>query len=190
VISGVVLAAGSSARLGEPKQLLDLDGRPALQHVVDAAAASALDEIVVVLGHRAEEIAAALELPATARIVVNPDHAAGQSTSLIVGLDALDEPVEAAVILLGDQPRMTVEAIDAVIEAHERTGAAIVRPSWQGTPGHPVLVARSGWDRFRAAEGDRGAGPLIAAAPDVHEIEMGAPPPIDIDTWDDYKRIS
>ena len=160
-----------------------------LQHVVEAAAASSLDEIVVVLGHRADEIATALSLPDGARVVVNADHASGQSTSLIAGLDALAEDVDAAVILLGDQPRMPAEAIDRVIETYGSTGAPIVRPLWQGVPGHPVFVARSEWDRFRSAGGDRGAGPLIAEGSNVHELEMGEPPPIDIDTQADYDRV-
>ena len=81
MIAGVVLAAGTSSRLGRPKQLLPLQGKPLTQHVIDATIAAGLDEVVVVLGHAAEEVEAGLELPPPARAVVNPDYEAGQSSS-------------------------------------------------------------------------------------------------------------
>src|SRR3989304_3969715 len=90
-LSGVILAAGASTRLGQPKQLLRLEGRPLLQHVLEAAAASCLDEIVLVLGHRAQEIRAALRFPQRpVRAVINTRYAEGQSTSLGLGLQAAD----------------------------------------------------------------------------------------------------
>ncbi len=111
MISGIVLAAGSSSRLGRPKQLLELAGKLVLQHVVDAAAAAPLDEILVVLGHSAGEVADRLALPAHGRVVLNPDHALGQSTSLQAGLRAAAPGADAAVVLLGDQPGIRPEAI-------------------------------------------------------------------------------
>jgi molybdenum cofactor cytidylyltransferase len=189
VISGIILAAGSSKRLGRPKQLLDIEGRPLLQHVVDAAAGAGLDEIVVVLGHDAERIAAALVLPPSARVVVNPDHSAGQSTSLRAGLDALDAGPGAAAILLGDQPRLTASAIIRVIDAFRAGPAPIARAIWRGVPGHPVVVARSEWDRFRGSEGDVGAREVISASRVVAEIEMDEAPPVDVDTWEQYETV-
>ena len=84
-VGGIILAAGRGARMGRPKQLLPLDGRPLLQHVIDAAVAAPLDGIVVVLGHASDEVAAALALPPGVTIAVNPLHAQGQSTSLRTG---------------------------------------------------------------------------------------------------------
>src|SRR5918997_5983315 len=104
MISAVVLAAGASTRLGRPKQLLELDGKPLLQHVVDALDGAGLDEVVVVLGHEAERIRAAVVLPARGRVVVNRAHRSGQASSLRAGLDAVDAASEAAVVVLGDQP--------------------------------------------------------------------------------------
>ncbi|MQB01523.1 MAG: NTP transferase domain-containing protein [Actinobacteria bacterium] len=189
VISGIILAAGSSKRLGRPKQLLDLEGRPLLQHVVDAAAGAGLQEIVVVLGHDAERIAAALVLPSSARAVVNPDHSAGQSTSLRTGLDALDPGAEAAAILLGDQPRLGASAIIRVIDGFRSGPSPIARAMWRGVPGHPVVVARSEWDRFRGSEGDVGARHVISASREVAEIEMDEAPPVDVDTWEQYETV-
>src|SRR5207302_10617386 len=138
VISGIVLAGGTSSRLGRPKQLLDLGGRPILQHVLEAARAGGLDEVVVVLGHLAAEVAAALSLPPGARTVVNPEYATGQASSLRTGLAAADPGSEAALILLGDQPGMRPADIEAVASAFRRGAGPVVQGSYRGVPGHPV----------------------------------------------------
>ena len=190
MIAGVVLAAGTSARLGRPKQLLDLEGRPVLQHVVDAVCSAGLDEVVVVLGHAAEDIRAGLSLPAGARTVVNPDYELGQSTSLHAGLDALSNDVEAAVIILGDQPRLTTDVVRRVVAEWRARGAPVLRPLFRGSPGHPVVAARAAWDAFRRAAGDEGArGVMAAAGVEVAEVELGLEPLEDLDTWASYDRI-
>jgi molybdenum cofactor cytidylyltransferase len=189
VISGVVLAAGTSSRLGRPKQLLELEGRPLLQHVVDAAVGSGLDEVVVVLGHESERIASALELPASARVVVNEDYESGQSSSLRAALDSVHPGAEATAILLGDQPGLTSAAIRKVLDAFRESDAPILRALWQGTPGHPVILARSEWASIRRLEGDKGARDLVAASARAEVIEMDEPPVADVDTWDQYEKL-
>jgi molybdenum cofactor cytidylyltransferase len=189
VISGIVLAAGTSSRLGSPKQLLELDGSPLLQHVIDALSASGVDEVVVVLGHEADRVGATLRFPPGVRTVFNPDHRSGQSTSLAAGLDALPADSDVAVIVLGDQPRLTTAAIRKVLDAFRASAVPIARAMWDGTPGHPVVAARSEWDRFRGVRGDTGARDVIAATPGVLEIEMGEGPPTDVDTWDQYRGL-
>jgi molybdenum cofactor cytidylyltransferase len=174
--------------MGRPKQLLELDGRPLLQHVVDAAAGARLRETVVVLGHEADAIAEALVLPEGARAVVNPDYARGQSTSLRAGLEALDAGADAAVILLGDQPRMTPEQIARVVDAFYASGAPLVRSLYGKTPGHPVVVARSEWAALREIGGDKGARDLLKASTRSLEVDMG-PPLLDVDTWEAYERL-
>lgn len=159
-----------------------------LQHAVDAAARSPLDEVVVVLGHEAELVASHLRLPHIASVVVNDEYESGQSTSLRVGLDAIDPRSDAALILLGDQPRLPASAIRKVLAAFEATGSLVVRASWEGTPGHPVVVARSEWEAFRQAQGDKGARELISNLPHV-DVDMNEPPPDDVDTWDQYERV-
>lgn len=186
----VVLAGGTSSRLGRPKQLLDLGGRPVLQHIVDAAREAGLDEIVVVLGHRAEEVAAALRLPPGARTVVNPGYAGGQSTSLLAGLEAAGPEIGAALVLLGDQPRVRPEAIRAVAEEYRRTGGPVAQASYRGLRGHPVLLDRRVWGELAALEGDVGARGLLARHPGwVVPVEVGGDPPEDLDTWEDYGRL-
>jgi len=212
-LSGVVLAAGTASRMGSPKQLLPLRGRPLLQHVVDAAAASCLDEIVLVLGHRAAEIEAALQLPVgrAVRVVVNDGYAEGQSSSLKAGLRAADARAAGAAILLGDQPGVTATLIDRVAAAFGSAAVPVVRPVWRGkmdemdtmdgmdagaglearrVPGHPVVLARRIWPELERLRGDQGARVLIAARPEwVLEVEIEGVPPADVDTPGEYAAL-
>lgn len=182
----LVLAAGSSRRLGRPKQLLDLEGRPLLQHVIDAAAAAGSQQIVVVLGHAEREIRAAIALPPNAVVAVNPDFATGQASSLRVGLDALAESITRAVVVLGDQPRVSPEVIGSV--AHAK--GPIARATYAGIPSHPVAFDRALWPELHAVEGDRGARDVLAShAGDVTLVRFSGPPPGDVDTDEDYQQI-
>ena len=192
-LSAIILAAGSSTRMGRPKQLLPLAGRPLLQHVVDAAAASCLDEIIVVLGHRADEVRAALTCPERVRVVVNPDYAAGQSTSLRAGVRAANPSAAAAAVLLGDQPGVSAQLIDTVAAAFFNARALVVRPVYgapngRRVPGHPVFLARSVWPDVEALRGDQGARSLLAAHPEwLLEVAVEGGVPRDIDTWEEYR---
>jgi molybdenum cofactor cytidylyltransferase len=188
-ISCVVLAAGISSRLGSPKQLLDLDGVPVLQHVLAAVDAAACDEIVVVLGHEAARIAAAVALPARARIVLNDRFAEGQSTSLLAGLEAVDEAAEAALIVLGDQPRVPPSAYEAVLSSWDGV-SDVVRPLYDGVPGHPVLIARRAFGNFGNLTGDTGARAITdRPGVEVREVNLPGPAPVDIDTHEDYEAL-
>jgi len=191
VISGLILAAGSSARLSRPKQLLDLGGKPVLEHVVAAALASALDEVVVVLGHRAEEIRSAVPEDERVRVVVNPEHERGQSTSLAAGLRSLGPESEAAVVLLGDQPGTAPAAVAAVVAAYRDGLGPVVQASYGGRPAHPTLLARRVWAEVVAeTAGDEGARSVLAARPEWRAlVEVGGAPPDDIDTETDYERV-
>lgn len=190
MISGVILAAGTSSRLGRPKQLLPLGDRVVLQHVLDAAAAAGLDETVVVLGHRADEVGAAIRLPERTRVTVNPEFQSGQASSLRAGLAALGPDVRAAVILLGDQPGLRAEVIRAVVGTYAGSGGAVVQASYGGRPGHPVLLDRRVWSEVSGVRGDIGARDLLGAHPDwIVLAEVPGDPPPDLDTWDDYRRM-
>jgi molybdenum cofactor cytidylyltransferase len=186
----VVLAAGTSSRLGRPKQLLDLGGRPVLRHVVEAALASPLDRVVVVLGHREGEVAAALPRDPRLRIVSNPQYRRGQSTSLRAGLRAAGE-AGAAVILLGDQPGVRAEAIEAVVRAWREGAGAVVQASYSGRAAHPTLLDRSVWEEVGEEAGDQGARDVLARHPEWRAlVEVGGDPPPDIDTERDYEQVS
>jgi molybdenum cofactor cytidylyltransferase len=193
-LAAVVLAAGASRRMGRPKQLLPLGGQPLLQHVLAAASGSMVAETVLVLGHAADEIRAGLSVPARCRVVVNPEHAAGQSTSLACGLAAIAADAVAAVVLLGDQPGVTSALIDRVAGVFLAGDVAAVRPVWTTAgmvrPGHPVVLARRLWPALAALGGDQGARALFDAHPEwLREVAVPGTPPADIDDGEDYRRV-
>ncbi|MSR23169.1 MAG: nucleotidyltransferase family protein [Gemmatimonadetes bacterium] len=189
-VSGVVLAAGASTRMGRPKQLLSFHGKPLLQHVLDTAEEAGLDEIILVLGHAADEIRDALAPSTKVHVVRNADHASGHASSLRAGLLAASPRSAAAVILLGDQPTMTVDRIQAVIREYGRSGTPVARADYDGTPGHPVVLARTIWDEVSAGEGDEGAKPVLARHPEwVTRVSLQGSPPLEVDTPDDYRRL-
>ena len=173
-IAAVVLAAGRSTRM-EPanKLLIEIDGKPMIRRVAEAALGSGADPVVVVTGHESEKIGAALAGLAVTRLY-NPDYAAGISTSLRHGLAALSNQVDGAIIILGDMPRVSVHDIDRLIAAfHPLEGRAICLPTWQGKRGNPVLFARRFFPEMQGVSGDIGARALISAYPDlVHEVPM------------------
>jgi molybdenum cofactor cytidylyltransferase len=189
-VSGVILAAGSSSRLGRPKQLLELDGEPVLRIVVRNALASRLGEVIVVLGALAEEIAGAVG-DLGQRVVENPDFREGQSTSLRTGLSTVASDADAVLFLLGDQPEVDVAIIDRVIDTFERTNFSIVQPVYGATPGNPVLLARALFPELLKVSGDQGARSLVVQrSREVERVVVsdGAPPG-DVDTEEDYEAL-
>lgn len=189
MISAVVLAAGTASRLGRTKQLLRLDGKPLVQHVVDAAGAAGVDEIVVVLGHEAEEVASALELPPNARVVLNLDYGSGQSTSLTAGLDAAAQDSEGALVLLADQPGIDPSVLRELVTTFRDAPTPIARVRYRDAPG-PALLGRATWDEVRAIRGDVGARDLLERHPEwVTDLPVDGDAPPDIDTLDDYERV-
>jgi molybdenum cofactor cytidylyltransferase len=196
-LSAVILGAGASKRMGRPKQLLPLGDRVLLQRIVDEVAGSCVSEIVLVLGHAAEEIVRRITLPETeksCRVVINDDHERGQSGSLRLGLGAADTRAGAAAILLGDQPGVTHTLIDRVASAFLATGLPAARPVYDGgnrgpVPGHPVFLARELWRHVDALRGDEGARSLLAAHPEwLLEVPVHGRAPADVDTWQDYEK--
>lgn len=176
--------------MGRPKQLLRLRDVPLLQHVVDAVGGAGLDEVVVVLGHEASAVSAALRLPDEARVVRNLEHATGLSSSLGAGLRALGPGTDAAVVALGDQPDLDTASIVSVLEGYRRTGAKVVQASYRGRLDHPVLLDRATWPEILAVTGDRGARDVLAVHPDwVHRLELDRDPPRDVDTWEDFQTL-
>ena len=166
MIAGLVLAAGAGTRFGQPKQLAELDGRPLLEHSIRAMIAARVERVVVVLGAGADQVIARVDAQgAEFRVCARWDE--GQSASLACGLAAVSD-CEAAVITLGDQPRMTPEAIQRVIAARAE-GVDAVRATYAGDPGHPVLLEQRLFDRMRDVTGDHGARNLLLS---VHTREV------------------
>jgi len=189
-IVGLVLAAGMSRRLGRPKQLLDLAGKPLVMHVVARAIASTLDRVVVVVGHAGDQVAKALRNQ-DVEIVHNPDFAAGQSTSLIAGMHALPMGTDAIVVLLGDQPLVSTAAIDALIEGRRNFVDPVVMTGYGDVRSHPILFGRELFAELLNSSGDQGAREVIRShAADVLVVDSGDPtPPADVDTEEAYSRL-
>ncbi len=181
-VAGVVLAAGRSARFGATKQVVELDGRPLVRHAVDTAQQAGLDPVLVVVGYDAARVRQVL--PAGVEAVDNPAFADGQASSLRAGVAAATRTdAGALVVLLADQPGVTVDAVRAVVRAHA-DGHLVVRASYEDRPGHPVLFDRTVWPALSEVTGDTGARELLATLA-VTEVDVPGRCPPDIDRPDD-----
>ncbi|HVH60921.1 MAG TPA: NTP transferase domain-containing protein [Candidatus Sulfotelmatobacter sp.] len=189
-ITAVVLAAGASTRMGTAKQLLQIDGQPLVQHVLDNVQRSGVGEIILVLGHSAEAIQRELKLEG-AKVVFNENFLQGMGTSLKAGLAAVDSKVQAALIILADQPFVRPETLDQLIAAHERTRAQIVIPTFRGFRGNPVLLDRSVFPEVMGLSGDIGCRAIFGEHQDgivkceVEDVGIL----LDIDQKQDYESL-
>jgi molybdenum cofactor cytidylyltransferase len=190
VIAGVVLAAGGATRFGGAKQLADLDGRPLLEHAIRSIeSVPAIERVVVVLGARAEEIRARVDFGAT-EVVVCEDWESGQSASLKTGIAAIAGDADAAVITLGDMPRVTPQVIARFAEiAAEHGPDARARAVYDGVPGHPVVLGSDHFAAVATIEGDIGARDLLRSI-GVQRIECAhLSSAVDIDTPEDLDAL-
>ena len=204
-VAAIVLAAGASTRYGQPKQLLPVGGKTMLQHVVDVVLASPVDQIIVVLGHRAGEIGASVRqglptaaeasvrpgLPTAADIVTNEEWQAGLSTSVQAGLRAIRSDIQAALFVLADQPAITPGIIAALLGRYRETGAPIVVPTYRGDRGNPALFDRSLFAELTEVRNDQGGRQLIDRyANRTEKVEVGSEAVlVDVDTEEDYQRF-
>jgi molybdenum cofactor cytidylyltransferase len=188
---GIVLAAGRSSRFGRPKALAPAGATTFIAQILKVLAdAGVRDRIVVARpadGALKDEVDKSL---ARGRIVVNPDPDRGQLSSLIAGLDSIDDPVaDGALVLLVDMPLVTSLAIRRVVDAASSSSAAVVRASYGGRHGHPVVFKRAAFDALRRADPAVGAKAVVHAltAEDVEVDDRGVLE--DIDTREDYQRL-
>ena len=193
MIPAIVLAAGTSTRMGRPKALLPVtDTDTFVNRIVRTFLDAGVDDVVVVLGHEADSVAASLlESGLPVRLVINEAYATGQFSSVLRGLNAIDRPGVAAMLMtLVDVPLVSPSTVRAVVERYKATHAPIVRPVRGNEHGHPVLVDRSLFALLRAADPSTGAKPIIrghvSPAGDVVVEDAGAF--LDIDTPDEYQR--
>jgi CTP:molybdopterin cytidylyltransferase MocA len=194
VIPAVILAAGLSTRMGRPKPLLPLSGGETfITRIVRSFLEAGVDDVVVVLGHEADAVAAKLvESGAAARVVINEAYQTGQLSSVLRGLNAVDRPgVRAMLLTLVDVPLVSPTTIRAVLNRYQATNAPIVRPVRGDEHGHPVLIDRSLFSLLRTADPDAGAKPIVrehvSVAGDVPVDDAGAF--LDIDTPEAYERV-
>jgi molybdenum cofactor cytidylyltransferase len=162
--AGIILAAGSSVRFGHPKQLIKLRGKYLVEWVADAALNSRLQTVVLVLGHAHQEIINALGTKGQhpkLEVVVNHRYHVGQSTSLRIGLSRVRQDFAAVMYLLADQPMITSDTIDYLLDQFNGSDKDICVPVFEGQRGNPAIFRRSVYDEIMMIEGDIGAREII-----------------------------
>ena len=189
--AAIVLAAGSSARLGRPKQLEPWGESNLLSHVVSQVSELGVEETWVVLGHEMERILDESDL-GDAGVVENPEWEEGIASSLRVGLDALTRlsRCDTALIVIGDQPDVSAEVVAELLVSHSKSGKPVSVPKYRYSWGNPVLVDRSLWPRVMSLEGDDGAKRLWQSHREwVNEVWFSDAPPKDVDTESDVADL-
>lgn len=188
-ISGVILAAGRSRRMGRPKQLLRYRGRTFLQHALDCAREADLDRLILVLGHEADAILEKTDVRGV-EVVVNRDYGLGQSTSVIRGLDAAGA-CDGVLFQLGDQPLVESDTLNRIIGCFRKEGPGAVVPVYQGTRGNPALLGTCFFHQIRTLRGDTGPRRILRDDPDRVRLLPVEDEGIvrDIDTPEEWARL-
>lgn len=187
-IAVVVLAAGGSQRMGQPKQLLPVGGQPMLARVVQAACAAQVGPVIIVLGAARQRVAPLL-VGYAATVVANTRWRSGMASSIRMGLRHVPAGVEAALFLPGDLPYVQPETLRAIAAHFRASGKPIVIPTSGGRRGNPVLFARALFAELAGLAGDQGGRALFAAhGGDIALLEVGASVLRDIDTPGDYAQ--
>jgi molybdenum cofactor cytidylyltransferase len=183
-VTGLVLAAGGSRRLGQPKQLLPYRGRTLLDHTLDTARACGFDQLLCTVAD---------ELPGVdfggVELVENPNRDEGCSSSIAAALTAVNPRSDVLVLLLGDQPGVREETVAALLTG--RGGARFAVCSYDDGRGHPFAFGRDAFDDLAAMHGDKAVWKLLDRyADEVVEVPIAGPAPIDVDTWADYEALT
>ncbi|WP_406053885.1 NTP transferase domain-containing protein [Kribbella sp. NBC_00889] len=184
-VTGLVLAAGGSHRLGQPKQLLPYGGTTLLDAVLRTARDCEFDQLLVTLGGAAEDVRATVDLSG-ATVVLNPSYGSGCSSSIVSALDVVDNRTTGIVLMLGDQPGVRVRSARSVIQAE----APIAVCGYRDGIGHPFWFARSVFPELANLHGDKGVWKLVESGRHaVVDVPVDTEVPADVDTWDDYESL-
>jgi molybdenum cofactor cytidylyltransferase len=187
----IILAAGRSARLGSPKQLLSYQGKNLLQHTIDIAHESRTGPILVVLGSNIDEITTKLDKNFL-KIIENQDWESGMASSIVCGINTLLElysDTEAAILMVCDQPFVNAQLLHQLIKKYEESGKSIVASKYVNINGTPALFHKKHFHELSALKGDFGAKYLIKkydGSLQAIPFDKGS---IDIDTIEDYKKL-
>ncbi len=190
IVVGIILAGGLSKRFGGNKLLAEINSKPVLQHVIDAAESSNLDKVILVVGNDAERVLGRLKLGRTI-VVKNADYGLGMSTSLICGLRASPD-ADAAMFILGDQPCFTTNAIDEMLARYKASSAQICAPFSNGKRRNPVIIGKPLFGNLFKLKGDKGARDIVDSNPGMTcKVEFENEDMfVDIDTNEDISRIN
>jgi molybdenum cofactor cytidylyltransferase len=187
-VTGLVLAAGGSRRLGEPKQLLPYGSGTLLEHTLETARATGFDQLIVALGGSSEKVRSRVDLSA-ADVVENPDFGEGCSSSIAAGLSAIDPRSDLMVLMLGDQPGVTPAIVRALIAGCDE-GTVLAACHYDDGRGHPLAFERTLFGDLRELHGDKAVWKLMdRRADEVVDIRVPGPIPRDIDTREDYEAV-
>ena len=195
MISGIVLAAGSSQRIGTPKALLKIGEKTFLQHIVEIVHSARIIDVVIVLGAEAEEIQKTI-IWFDGKVVINNDWQKGQLSSIITGLNALDltksepEEIHGAIICPADHPLLTQSLLVDLLQGYWLSKKRIIIPIHRGKRGHPIIFDRELFDDIRNAPIDIGARAVVRNhEQDIQEVDVNDEGVlINIDSPDDYKK--
>jgi molybdenum cofactor cytidylyltransferase len=186
-ITGVVLAAGASRRLGTPKQLLPYRDTTLLGATLDVARGAGFDQLIVTLGGAAETVRGAVRLD-EADVVTVDDYGTGCSASLRVALERVDPQAAGIVLMLGDQPRVDPAVVHQLVAQGPESTVAVCR--YADGVGHPFWFNRRVFEELSQLHGDKGVWKLVQSGRHaVREIAVHGTVPLDVDTWDDYRRL-
>lgn len=186
-VTGVILAAGGSRRLGAPKQLLPYGGSTLLGASIERARRCRLDQLVVALGASSQEIRARVDLGGT-EVVENPSFGEGCSSSIRTALERVDRRADGIVLLLGDQPEVDPAAVRRLVE--EASGSPLGVCRYDDGLGHPFWIHRRLFDAVHSLHGDKAIWKLVDSGRHrVTEIDVRGPLPRDVDTWEEYERL-
>jgi molybdenum cofactor cytidylyltransferase len=188
-VAAILLAAGRSKRMGAFKPLLPFGDSTVIEHCLDNLRHGGVGQIVVVLGHRADEICRQLE-QRNLSFVFNPDPSSEMSASIACGIQALHASSRAVLVALSDQPAIPATVVPRLIE-HWTKGAKIVKPEHQGRGGHPVLIDLTFRNELMSLSQEGGLrGFLASQHSEVCRLEVESPLIArDMDTWDDYVSL-
>jgi molybdenum cofactor cytidylyltransferase len=186
-VTGLVLGAGGSKRLGRPKQLLPYGDRTLLDHTLATARECHFDQLVVPIGGAAAEVRERVDLSG-AEVVENYAYGSGCSSSIAAALSAVDPQCEVLVLMLGDQPGVTPATVQALLDA--RGGAPLAVCRYDDGRGHPLAFDRSVFAQLADLHGDKGVWRLLdERADEVKEVRIPGPIPLDVDTPEDYEAV-
>ncbi len=193
-IGAIILAAGMSKRMGEPKLFLYLRKKPIFRYSVDIAVSSHLKPIVVVGGEHIHQLETHLQGIPDVEIRRNADYKSGMASSVKMGIQAVTGRTEAVLIFLADQPFVPKSVIEMLVDTYESQrskGIRIVRPEYAGAPGHPILFDAEFYHEFQGIQGDEGGRSIIQRHKSCvkfvpfEEALWG----VDIDTPEDFRRV-
>jgi molybdenum cofactor cytidylyltransferase len=186
-VTGLLLAAGGSSRLGRPKQLLPFGGATLLDNTLGTARACGFDQLICVIGGAAEEVQATVDLSG-AQVLVNDGFGSGCSSSIGLAVDAIDSRSDVLVLLLGDQPGVTPATVHELLARRGDARLALCR--YDDGRGHPFAFARSMFGELSQLHGDKAVWKLQDQLGDeVVDVRIPGPIPPDIDTWEDYQAV-